>query len=75
MLPHLLEVAEGRPELFQECTGATKSRSLQLLSAVERVSVLEEPHIVICNAISDRLGFVAVAEGQFVVVTIVEHVH
>ena len=75
MFPDFLEIAKGRLELFQESAGATKSCSLKLFGTVKRVSVLEETHIVICDAISDRLGFVAVSKGQFVMVTIIEHIH
>ena len=75
MLPYFFEIAKGRLELFQESAGATKSCSLQLFRAVERVSVLEETHVVICDAISNGLSFVAVTEGQFVMVTIIEHIH
>ena len=75
MLPHFLKIAEGRPELFQEGACATKSCSLELLRAVKRVSVLEEAHVVIRDAISDRFGFVTVAKSQFVMVSIIEHIH
>ena len=75
MLPYFLKIAEGRLELFQESACATKSCSLKLLCAIKRVSVLEETHIVVCDAISDRLGFVAVAKGQFVMVPVIEHIH
>ena len=75
MLPHFFEIAEGRLELFQEGAGATKSCSLKLLRAVKRVGVLEETHIVVCDAVNDGLGFVAMAKGQLVMVTIIEYIH
>ena len=75
MLAHLLEITQARLELLDEGAGATECGSLQLLRAIERVSVLEQAHVIVRNAVTNRLGLVDVTEGQLVMITVVEDVH
>jgi len=75
MLSDLFKVAERRLEFLNQGASSTESCAFQLLGAIKRICVLEEAHVVVCDAVRDRLGLVAVAQRQLVMVTIIQHVH
>mmetsp|Transcript_5471 Transcript_5471/g.9261 ORF Transcript_5471/g.9261 Transcript_5471/m.9261 type:complete len:659 (+) Transcript_5471:197-2173(+) len=75
VLSDLLEVAEGGLELLDERAHPSEGGPLELLAAVERVSVLEEPDVVGGHVVHNILGLVDVSKGQFVVISIVKDVH
>lgn len=75
MLPHFFQIGKRTLQLFKERARASKGRSFELLGAIEGISVLEQAHIVVCNAVSDCLGLVDVTERKLVMVAIVQHVH
>lgn len=47
---------------------------LQLLAAVQRVTVLEQAHVVLSDLCDNVLGSVDLAEGEFVVISVVQDV-
>ena len=75
MLPHFFQIAKRTLQLFKESARASERRSFELLGAIKRISVLEQAHIVVCDAISDCFGLVYVTERKLVMVAIVQHVH
>ena len=75
MLADFFEIAKGRLELLQKCADTTKSGSLELLGTIKRIGVLEQSDVVIGDGVGDTLSFVDVAEGQFVMVTVIQDVH
>ena len=46
-----------------------------MLGSIEGVSVLEQTNVVVGYAVHDRLGLVAVAECELVMVSVVKDVH
>ena len=75
MLSDFFQVAQTGLELFDQGARATQSCALQLLCAIQGVSVLEQANVVVGDAVADALGLVDVAEGELVVIAVVEHVH
>mmetsp|Transcript_7346 Transcript_7346/g.8827 ORF Transcript_7346/g.8827 Transcript_7346/m.8827 type:complete len:333 (-) Transcript_7346:321-1319(-) len=75
MLAHFLQVAQTGFQLFDQRAGTTKSGSLELLGAIKRISILQKTHVVIGDVVTDGFGLVDVAEGELVMISVVEHVH
>ena len=74
MLSHLLQVAERGVELLHNGTHTTQCRVLQLLASVEGVTILQQTDIVLTDLGDNVLGGVDLTQGQFVVISVVQHV-
>mmetsp|Transcript_14775 Transcript_14775/g.32614 ORF Transcript_14775/g.32614 Transcript_14775/m.32614 type:complete len:267 (+) Transcript_14775:1428-2228(+) len=75
VLAHLLEIAQGCFELLQHCAHATHGCALELLTPVERVSVLQQAQIVLRKARNQVLSSVHLSQGELEVVSVVQDVH
>jgi hypothetical protein len=75
VLPDLLEVGKGGLLALDDGAHAAEGSALELLAAVERVTVLEKADVVAGEGINETLGSVDLAKGQLVVVAIVKDVH
>jgi hypothetical protein len=75
MLANLLEITQTRLELLDERAHTTESRSLELLASEQRVSVLQETHVISSDVVDDVLGLVDVTQSQLVMISIIQHVH
>lgn len=60
VLSDLLEVLERRLEFLKESRHSTKSCSFEHLASVQRVSILQHSHVVVCYVVHDGLGLVEV---------------
>jgi len=56
-------------------TVPAKTRTLELLAAVERITVLEQLEVVLGDVVDLVLDRVDLAESELVVVAVVQHVH
>lgn len=74
MFPHLLEVRQRRPDLADHSAHPTQSRPLQGLASVEGIGILDEFEVIATHIVDHILGRFDMAQGQFVVVLIVEDV-
>ena len=74
MLANLLQVAERRIQLLHHRAHTTQRSVLQLLAAVQRVSVLQQTDIVLADLRHHVLRRVDLTESQLVVVTVIQNV-
>lgn len=72
MLPDLLEVSQARTDAFHDGAHAAEGGDFQGLAPVERVAVLDEPHVVCGDSRDEVFGGGEVGEGELVVVLVVE---
>uniref|UniRef100_A0A0E9WL69 Uncharacterized protein n=1 Tax=Anguilla anguilla TaxID=7936 RepID=A0A0E9WL69_ANGAN len=75
MLPHLLQVLQALLLPLQDGTHPAQSCPLQLLTAVQGVPILHQPHIVLGNIVNQILCYVYLSQGQLVVVFVIQNVH
>ena len=75
VLTDLLQIAQRRLQLFQQCAYTTERSFLELLGTVESIGVLQQSHVIIGDVVNDGLGLVDVPECELVVILIVENVH
>ena len=75
MLADFFQIRERGLQLLHQGAGSTESCSLELLAAVQTVAVLQKAHVVVGDGVGDVFSLVYVAEGQLVVISVVEHVH
>ena len=68
MLPHLLQVLQTLVLSPHDGGHPPQRCSLQLLAPVQRVSKLEEPHIVLGDIVNQVPGSVDLTKGKFVVI-------
>ena len=74
VLSHLLQVAERGIELLHDGAHTTQRRVLQLLASVEGIAVLQQTDVVLTDLGDNVLGGVDLTQGQFVVISVVQHV-
>mmetsp|Transcript_7775 Transcript_7775/g.21171 ORF Transcript_7775/g.21171 Transcript_7775/m.21171 type:complete len:356 (-) Transcript_7775:302-1369(-) len=74
VLPDLFQVGKGRRLALDQRAHPPKRSALELLRSVQRVCVLEQPDIIICDAGHELLGRVQLPQSQLVVIFIVQNV-
>jgi hypothetical protein len=74
VLPDLVKVGQGVLEALHEGAHPAEAGALELLAAVEGVSELEEAAIVLGNIVHMVPGRVDLAQGELVVVLVIENV-
>jgi len=74
MLPHLLEVGQTGLLAFENGAHPTERRALEAFAAVERIAVFDHADHVAGDGVDEGAGRVDLAEGEFVVVAVVEGV-
>ena len=75
MFSNLLQVSEGGPLSFDECRHPSQRRDLQSFTAVQRIRVLYQPHVVATDRLAELLAGVQLAQRELVVVAVVENIH
>mmetsp|Transcript_19433 Transcript_19433/g.74612 ORF Transcript_19433/g.74612 Transcript_19433/m.74612 type:complete len:651 (-) Transcript_19433:57-2009(-) len=75
MLTYLLQVRQARPLLLHHRAHAAERGLLQSLASVEAVSVLEQTDVVLRQIGNVVARVVQLAQGELVVVPVVQHVH
>lgn len=74
MLPNLLEVDERVFQSFADCGHATKRSPLQLFALEERLSILEQAHVITRDCLNQGLGCGELTKSNPEVIRIVERV-
>lgn len=72
---HLLEILEALSLPLHDGGHPPEGCTLELLAAIEGVPELEEPDIVLGNIVNEVEGDVDLAQGELVVVLVVEDIH
>lgn len=75
MLPDLLKILKALCLALHDGGHSAEGSPLELLAPVQRVSVLEETHIVLGDIVDEVESDVDLTEGQLVVVLVIEDVH
>lgn len=74
VLPHVLQILEGRRLFLHDSCHAAQSAALELLAPVERVTIFEQFGVVAGHLIHKVPGHVDLAQRQLVVVLVVQRV-
>lgn len=75
MLTNLLQVSQALSLPLHDCRHPSESSSLELLASVKRIAVLEKPDIILGNVINEMPCRVQLAQGELVMVLVVEDIH
>jgi len=75
MLTDLFEIGERILLSPHNSRHPTESSTFELFAAVERVAEFQETDIVFCDLVDEVTSSAELAEGEFVVVFVVEDVH
>jgi len=72
MLPHLLQIRQTRLLPFQNGAHPSERGTFEAFAAVERVAVFDHADHITCDGVDEGACRVDLAEGEFVVVAVVE---
>ena len=75
MLAYLLQVLQTLILALHDGAHSAECCPLELLTAVERVAELHQTHVVLGHVVDEVFGRVDLAQGQLVVILVVEDVH
>ena len=75
MLPHLLQVLQALVLPLHDGAHPPHGSFLELLAAVQGIAILQQPHVVLRDVVDEMLGRVDLAQGELVVVLVVQDVH
>lgn len=75
VLADIFEVLESISELLAGSGHTTKSSALELLTTVQRITVLQETDVITTNGVDNVTDGTDLAEGDLVVITVIQDMH